>query len=80
MRGLTGLVKFQTDGFRGDFELDIVHLKSDGLKKVGSYNSTSGVEWRVDTSSTAFSDDDDIQNKTFKILIALVSGKLKINS
>ena len=33
--GLTGLIKFDTEGFRSDFELEIVELDSRaGLKKV----------------------------------------------
>lgn len=32
--GLTGLVKFDEEGFRSDFEIDILELMSHGLEKV----------------------------------------------
>ena len=34
MDGLTGKVKFDSQGKRTDFELEIVELKKDGLQKV----------------------------------------------
>ncbi|XP_070167334.1 glutamate receptor ionotropic, kainate 2-like isoform X4 [Polyergus mexicanus] len=36
-RGLTGLVKFDRDGFRSNIQLDIVRLTENGLKKIEPY-------------------------------------------
>ena len=72
MRGLTGLIKFHGNGFRSEFELDIVQLTTKGLKKIGVYNSTSGFDWRSDGRSVLLQEDLELQNTTFKVLIALV--------
>ena len=34
MDGLTGKIKFDSQGLRTDFQLEIVELKKDGLQKV----------------------------------------------
>jgi len=43
MRGLTDVIKFDHQGFRSDFVLDIVELAPSGLRKCGTWNSTQGV-------------------------------------
>jgi ionotropic kainate glutamate receptor 2 len=43
MRGLTDVIKFDHQGFRTDFVLDIIELSPAGLRKVGTWNSTQGV-------------------------------------
>jgi glutamate receptor, ionotropic, invertebrate len=43
MRGLTDVIKFDHQGFRTDFVLDIIELSPGGLRKVGTWNSTQGV-------------------------------------
>lgn len=45
MRGLTDVIKFDHQGFRSDFVLDIVELGPQGLRKSGTWNSTSGVNF-----------------------------------
>lgn len=72
MKGLTGLVKLHNNGFRSDFELDIVRLGPKGLKKIGIYNSTRGIVWRTEESSLSLSDEENLRNKTLKVLISLV--------
>ncbi|XP_077258756.1 glutamate receptor ionotropic, kainate 2-like [Temnothorax americanus] len=71
-RGVTGLVKFDRDGFRSNIELDIVRLTKNGLIKIGEWNSTAGenVDW-LQEISTPKSDVRFIQNKTFIVLISL---------
>lgn len=43
MRGLTDVIKFDHQGFRTDFVLDLIELSTNGLRKVGTWNSTQGV-------------------------------------
>ncbi|XP_018404443.1 PREDICTED: glutamate receptor ionotropic, kainate 2-like [Cyphomyrmex costatus] len=73
-RGLTGLVKFDRDGFRSNIELDIVRLTENGLVKIGEWNSTTGenIDWlpEINPKSEAKLN---IQNKTFTVLISLTS-------
>ncbi|XP_011872400.1 PREDICTED: glutamate receptor ionotropic, kainate 2-like isoform X2 [Vollenhovia emeryi] len=71
-RGLTGLVKFDRDGFRSNIELDIVRLTEEGLKRIGKWNSTAreNIDWeeiKPPKSDIKLN----IQNKTFVVLISL---------
>lgn len=43
MRGLTDIIRFDHQGFRSDFSLDIIELSTTGLRKCGTWNSTQGV-------------------------------------
>ena len=72
MEGLTGLIKFDTAGFRSDFQLDVVRVTEDGLKKIGVWNSTSNVEWLLKAHVSNPDAELTLQNKTFIILIAIV--------
>lgn len=45
MRGLTDVIKFDHQGFRTDFVLDIIELSPAGLRKGGTWNSTQGVNF-----------------------------------
>ncbi|KAK9303596.1 hypothetical protein QLX08_004759 [Tetragonisca angustula] len=71
MEGLTGLIKFDTAGFRSDFQLDVVRVTEDGLKKIGVWNSTSNVEWLLEAHVPNPGAELTLQNKTFIILIAI---------
>lgn len=42
-RGLTDVIKFDHQGFRTDFILDVIELSPGGLRKTGTWNSTQGV-------------------------------------
>ncbi|XP_076280228.1 glutamate receptor ionotropic, kainate 2 isoform X2 [Lasioglossum baleicum] len=71
MEGLTGLIKFDTAGFRSDFQLDVVRVTEDGLKKIGMWNSTNSVEWVTETRPPNSDHELSLQNKTFIVLIAI---------
>lgn len=45
MEGLTGKIKFDSSGFRSDFQLDIIELTKDGLEKVGFWSLDSGANF-----------------------------------
>ncbi|XP_057367560.1 glutamate receptor ionotropic, kainate 2-like [Daphnia carinata] len=72
MEGLTGLIKFDTQGYRTFFYLSIMELTPDGLTTVSSWNPIDGanVTRPTVTDATVISDDHLI-NKTF-----IVSSKL----
>lgn len=67
-RGLTGLVKFDRDGFRSNIQLDVVRLTENGLTKIGVWNSTAGknINWISEVEES-------LQNKTFVVLISLTA-------
>ncbi|XP_061943148.1 glutamate receptor ionotropic, kainate 2-like isoform X5 [Apis cerana] len=75
MEGLTGLIKFDTAGFRTNFQLDVVRVTEDGLKKIGIWKSTNAskwsVEWLLESQPPKFDVELSLQNKTFIILIAI---------
>ena len=74
IKGLTGNIKFDNEGFRTDFLLDVVELHKAGLRKVGSWSSTTGINL-----TKTFGEDythivEILQNKTLTITTILVSG------
>jgi ionotropic kainate glutamate receptor 2 len=73
MRGLTGVVKFDSQGFRTNFVLDIVELSKDGLKKIGTWNSTEGVNFTRTYGEAYTQIVESLQNKTFVVTTILSS-------
>ncbi|XP_034173530.1 glutamate receptor ionotropic, kainate 2 isoform X1 [Osmia lignaria lignaria] len=71
MEGLTGLIKFDTAGFRSDFRLDIVHVTEEGLTKIGLWNSTNTIQWLPKVHPPNSDIEFSLQNKTFIVLIAI---------
>jgi len=45
MEGLTGKVMFDTEGFRSNFNLEIIELRKEGLVQVGNWESGSGANF-----------------------------------
>ena len=76
MRGLTGLVKFDTSGFRSDFQLDILNLGWNGISKIGTWNSTTNIDWIPESSSIDPNAGLSLRNMTFRVLISLVCIKM----
>ncbi|XP_068908894.1 glutamate receptor ionotropic, kainate 2 isoform X4 [Tenebrio molitor] len=73
MRGLTGVIKFDHQGFRSDFVLDIIELSKEGLKKIGTWNSTEGVNFTRTYGEAYTQIVEIIQNKTFVVTTILSS-------
>lgn len=80
MEGLTGLIKFDTAGFRSDFQLDVVRVTENGLKKIGMWNSTNAIEWLPETHPPPSDIESSLQNRTFIVLIAIVRATMKFES
>lgn len=74
MKGLTGVIKFDHQGFRSDFVLDIVELNKDGLKKIGTWNSTEGVNFTRSYGEAYTQIVEILQNKTFVVTTILVNS------
>jgi ionotropic glutamate receptor len=73
MTGLTGIIKFDNQGFRSDFILDIIELNTkDGLKKIGSWNSTKGINFTRSYGEIYTQIVDSLHNKTFIVTTILV--------
>lgn len=73
MRGLSGLIKFDNEGFRTNVELQVIKLMEDGIKEKGIWNSSFG-------ENMMFVDDPqpnkthDYRNITFKVVIPMVKA------
>lgn len=83
MKGLTGLIKFDNQGFRSQFELDLIELTGEGLKEIGTWNSSLGLNLtRTPIFSAQAAGDDTVANKSFIVLIAMSApyGMLKEDS
>lgn len=72
-KGLTGLVKFDRDGFRNNIELDIVRLTENGLTKIGEWNSIAGksIDWLPEINTQKSDFKLNIQNRTLIVLISM---------
>ncbi|XP_044732050.1 glutamate receptor ionotropic, kainate 2-like isoform X2 [Chrysoperla carnea] len=71
-KGLSGILKFDHQGFRTDFMLQIVELTSNGLQKIGTWNSTEGLN--ITRTQVAHHESEQVanfKNKTFLVLTAL---------
>ncbi|EZA54440.1 Glutamate receptor, ionotropic kainate, partial [Ooceraea biroi] len=72
MTGLTGIIKFDHQGFRSDFVLDIIELNSkEGLKKIGTWNSTKGINFTRSYGDVYTQIVENLQNKTFIVTTIL---------
>ncbi|KAJ4452356.1 hypothetical protein ANN_03889, partial [Periplaneta americana] len=71
LRGLTGIVQFDNEGFRSNIVLDIMELTEVGLMRVGSWNSTEGLNITRAMPPSVAHDSDSLQNRTFIVLTAL---------
>lgn len=75
IRGLSGEIHFDTKGHRSIFQVEIIELATDGIRKIGTWNTTDGLYLArahpiIDHSVLS------LRNKTFVVLTALVSGRL----
>ncbi|XP_014219018.1 glutamate receptor 2-like [Copidosoma floridanum] len=75
MTGLTGTIKFDNQGFRTDFVLDIIEMNTkDGLQKIGSWNSTKGINFTRSYGEVYTQIVDSLHNKTFVVTTILVES------
>lgn len=74
-KGLSGNIEFGHFGNRSNFNLDIVELVSDGLKRVGSWNSKKGLEFIYNRTPEKHDDRDVFRGKNLIILTVDVSLK-----
>ncbi|KZC04141.1 Glutamate receptor 1 [Dufourea novaeangliae] len=73
MTGLTGIIKFDHQGFRSDFILDIIELNNkEGLKKIGTWNSTKGINFTRSYKEEYTQIVENLQNKTFIVTTILL--------
>ena len=71
MEGLSGPIRFDTQGFRTDFDLEIVELKKEGLQKVGMWNRGSGANFTRNFTESYSEIIDTLHNRTLIITTIL---------
>lgn len=76
MKGLTGVIKFDHQGFRSDFTLDIIELTRDGLQRAGIWNSSEGVNYTRSYGDNQKQIVEILQNKTLIVTTILVSDSI----
>ncbi|KAI5699759.1 hypothetical protein M8J75_008315 [Diaphorina citri] len=73
MQGLTGTIKFDNQGFRTNFLLDVIELSKEGLVKIGTWNSTEGINFTRTYGEAYTQIVESLMNKTFVVCIILSS-------
>lgn len=69
---MTDIIKFDHQGFRTDFTLDIVELGPSGLRKTGTWNSTQGVNFTKTYGEQQLEIVENLKNKTLVVTTILV--------
>lgn len=74
MKGLTNTLKFDNQGFRTDFILDIIELSITGIRKIGFWNSTkaNGVNFTRTFNEKQQEIEANLRNKTLIVTTILV--------
>lgn len=76
VHGLTGLVKFDNRGLRKNIAVDVIELTSSGIIKVGTWNTSEGLNITRSYESTSVIDDGSLRNKSFIVLLTLVNFRI----
>lgn len=71
MRGLTNVIRFDHQGFRTDFQLDIIELSPAGLREVGTWNVTQGINFTRTYGEHQQDIVENLKNKTLMVTTIL---------
>jgi ionotropic glutamate receptor len=77
MEGLSGPIRFDSQGFRTDFNLGIVELKKEGLVQVGTWSREAGANFTRNYTEAYSEIIDSLHNKTLVITTIFVSTKMR---
>lgn len=75
MKGLTGEIKFDQEGFRTNFNLYIMELVEEGSQQVGTWDPLNGAKFNRSVQPEIPENEFSLRNKTLKVVIALVIHK-----
>lgn len=73
LNGLTGEVKFDYEGLRTDFVLDVIELTMSGMQKVGEWTTENGFFANRPPPKIVEQDQRSLVNKSFVVITAIVS-------
>lgn len=74
-------MEFDTSGTRSNVEIDVMILTVDGLNKTGSFKptNTERLSFLPQNNEDSNSDELPINQKTFKVIISVVSSAKSLN-
>lgn len=77
--GLTGVIKFDEEGYRTDFSVELVQLFEEGFKVIGNWNTSSRLQMFPQPPEAIFMDESQLINRTFVVITTLVrKHKVKV--
>lgn len=75
-KGLSGEVHFDQHGNRENFQLEILKLHSDGIKSLGIWNSTTGLEMHVEAHVEPIHESNIFRGRNLKVLTVVEVNRL----
>lgn len=66
------MIKFDEEGYRTDFSVELIQLFDDGLQVIGSWNTSSRLQMLPQPPEAVLLDDSQLVNRTFVVLTTLV--------
>ncbi len=75
--GLTGEFHFDQDGYRTDFQLDLLNKNRDNMKKIGMWTPGVGVNLTLSQTEIEEQHFDKIQNQTLRITTWMVGSAIQ---
>lgn len=82
LQGLTGTIRFDNQGFRTDYSLDIVELspKNETTQTIGNVDQSTFNLSRIEIAKEEKRKElETVQNKTFRVMIAVVCFMAKLS-
>lgn len=73
IEGLTGELKFDTEGLRSSINAELLELGASGLTKIGTWDSKYGLSISRPKDESTPHEEGSLANRTFRVLTALVS-------
>lgn len=78
IEGLTGTIKFDNEGLRSDFALEVVELGVDGLVPIGIWEFSKGYTLKKNYEVKKLEEEPDdgrLSHKSFVVITCLVCSK-----
>ncbi|XP_066583356.1 uncharacterized protein [Prorops nasuta] len=70
LRGITGNITFNPQGFREDFQLDVISIRKNETKTIGIWHSEAGIK-RISDESPGMMDMQKLRNKNIIVAISI---------
>lgn len=68
------MIKFDEEGYRTDFSVELVQLFEEGFDTIGTWNTSSRLQMLPKPSETTDLDESQLVNRTFLVITTLVSN------